>query len=46
MGLPFVSFIVTETAPEMRRPAFAVPTQSIAMMPQPIPLCIANIFTE
>jgi hypothetical protein len=46
MGLLFIYFIVTEAAPEMRRPAFAVMAQSIATMPQPIPLCIADVFTE
>jgi hypothetical protein len=30
----------------MRRPAFAVMAQSVAMMPQPIPLRIADVFTE
>jgi hypothetical protein len=41
-----VQLVVTETSASVGRPAFAVPTQSVAMMPQPIPLCIANIFTE
>jgi hypothetical protein len=30
----------------MRRPAFAVMAQSVATMPQPIALRIADVFTE
>jgi hypothetical protein len=46
MALLFVYFVVTEAAPEMRRLALAVMAQSVATMPQPIPLRIADVFTE
>jgi hypothetical protein len=41
-----VQLVVTETPASMGRLALAVAAQSVAMMPQPIPLCIADVFTE